>query len=190
MSNSNLNTADSAQKSPTHLTIFSNHLLIDTLLSLVPKIGLVYLFHDVTADLCFTSKLNTSFWFPSTTADLHGPGRVIQTSSTEQTLGASIKARRHCETDVLVAQIAFGAVLVFWTIAQWGMGLSVRRYALRLELQNYNTIQPHECLDEEKASYEDEAFTDQYQDSVKLGQQSTFQEKDNITVIEVAEKPS
>ncbi|KAI4803557.1 hypothetical protein E4T44_11153 [Aureobasidium sp. EXF-8845] len=180
----------SYKKSPTHLTIFSNHLLIDTLLSFVPKIGLVYLFHDVTADLCFTSKLNTSFWFPSTTADLHGPGRVIQTSSTEQTLGASIKARRHCETDVLISQLAFGAILVFWTIAQWGMGLSVRRYALRLELQNYNTIQPHECLDEEKASYEHEAFTDQYQDSVRLGQQSISQEKDTITLIEVAEKPS
>jgi hypothetical protein len=156
----------------------------------VPKIGLVYLFHDVTADLCFTSKLNTSFWFPSTTADLHGPGRVIQTSSTEQTLRASIKARRHCETHVLIAQIAFGAVLAFWTVAQWGIGLSVRRYALRLELQNYNTIKPHECLDEEKASYEVEAFTDQYQDSVKLVQQSIFQEKDNTIVIEIAEKLS
>jgi hypothetical protein len=58
------------------------------------------------------------------------------------------------------------------------MGLSVRRYALRLELQNYNAIQP-----------EDEGFTDQYQDSVKFVQQST-REKDNITVIEVAGKPS
>jgi hypothetical protein len=172
------------------LTIFSNHLLIDTVLSLVPKIGLVYLFHDVTADLCFTSKLNTSFWFPSTTADLHGPGRVIQTSSTEQSLGASIKARRHCETDVLIAQLAFGAVLVFWTIAQWGMGLSVRRYALRLELQNYNTIQCHECLDEEKGFYEDECFADEYRDSIRVVQQSTFREKDSITVIEVSEKPS
>jgi len=180
----------SYKKSPTHLTIFSNHLLIDTLLSLVPKLGLVYLFHDVTADLCFTSKLNTSFWFPSTTADLHGPGRVIQTSSTEQTLRASINARRHCETHVLIAQIAFAAVLIFWTIAQWGIGLSVRRYALRLELQNYNTIRPHECLDEEKAFYEDEAITDQYHDSVNLIQQSTFQDKDNITVIEIAEKLS
>jgi hypothetical protein len=69
------------------------------------------------------------------------------------------------------------------------MGLSVRRYALRLELQNYNAIQPHECFDEEKASYEDEGFTDQYQDSAKFVQQST-REKDNITVIEVAGKPS
>lgn len=172
------------------MTIFSNHLLIDTVLSLVPKIGLVYLFHDVTADLCFTSKLNTSFWFPSTISDLHGPGRVIQTSSTEQTLGASIKARRHCETDVLIAQIAFGAVLVFWTIAQWGMGLSVRRYALRLELQNYNTIQRDERLDEEKAFYEDENFADEYQLPVQSVQQSILREKDSITVIEVAEKPS
>ncbi|KAG9585285.1 hypothetical protein KCU86_g23089, partial [Aureobasidium melanogenum] len=166
----------SFKKSPTHLTIFSNHLLIDTVLSLVPKIGLVYLFHDVTSDLCFTSKLNTSFWFPSTTADLHGPGRVIQTSSPEQTLGASIKARRHCETDVLIAQIAFGAVLVFWTIAQWGMGLSVRRYALKLELHNYQTVQ---CVDEEKAFYKEESLADEYEDAVKSVQQWARGEKDS-----------
>lgn len=178
--------SNSVQKSPTHLTIFSNHLLIDTVLSLVPKIGLVYLFHDVTADLCFTSKLNTSFWFPSTTSDLHGPGRVIQTSSPEQTLGASIKARRHCETDVLIAQIAFGAVLVFWTIAQWGMGLSVRRYALKLELLNYQAAQ---CMDEEKAFYKEESLADEYQDAVKSVQQWSRGEKDR-TFIEVAEKPS
>ncbi|KAG9632533.1 hypothetical protein KCU95_g2713, partial [Aureobasidium melanogenum] len=177
----------SFKKSPTHLTIFSNHLLIDTVLSLVPKIGLVYLFHDVTSDLCFTSKLNTSFWFPSTTADLHGPGRVIQTSSPEQTLGASIKARRHCETDVLIAQIAFGAVLVFWTIAQWGMGLSVRRYALKLELHNYQTAQ---CVDEEKAFYKEESLADGYEEAVKSVQQWAWGEKDSTTFIEVAEKPS
>ncbi|KAK6007287.1 hypothetical protein QM012_006295 [Aureobasidium pullulans] len=177
----------SFKKSPTHLTIFSNHLLIDTVLSLVPKIGLVYLFHDVTADLCFTSKLNTSFWFPSTIEDLHGPGRVIQSSSPEQTLGASIKARRHCETDVLVAQIAFGAVLVFWTIAQWGMGLSVRRYALKLELNNYQTVQ---CVDEEKAFYKEQSLADEYQDAVKSVQQWARGEKDSTTFIEVAEKPS
>ncbi|KEQ77529.1 hypothetical protein M436DRAFT_37083 [Aureobasidium namibiae CBS 147.97] len=180
----------SYKKSPTHLTIFSNHLLIDTVLSLVPKFGLVYLFYDVTADLCFTSKLNTSFWFPSSAADLHGSGRVIQTSSTEQTLGASIKARRHCETDVLIAQIAFGAVLVFWTIAQWGMGLSVRRYALRLELQNYNSIQRNERLDEEKALYKDEGYADEYQDHVHIVQQLKPSEKDSVTVIEIAEKHS
>ncbi|KAH0256434.1 hypothetical protein KCU71_g21908, partial [Aureobasidium melanogenum] len=177
----------SFKKSPTHLTIFSNHLLIDTVLSLVPKIGLVYLFHDVTSDLCFTSKLNTSFWFPSTTADLHGPGRVIQTSSPEQTLGASIKARRHCETDVLIAQIAFGAVLVFWTIAQWGMGLSVRRYALKLELHNYQTVQ---CVDEEKAFYKEESLADEYEDAVKSVQQWARGEKDSTAFIEVAERPS
>jgi len=45
-------------------------------------------------------------------------------------------------------------------------------------------------LDEEKAFYEDEAITDQYHDSVNLVHQSTFQEKDNITVIEIAEKLS
>lgn len=183
----NLIISNLAQKSPTHLTIFSNHLLIDTILSLVPKIGLVYLFHDVTSDLCFTSKLNTSFWFPSTTADLHGPGRVIQTSSPEQTLGASIKARRHCETDVLIAQIAFGAVLVFWTIAQWGMGLSVRRYALKLELHNY---QADQCVDEEKAFYKEESLADEYEDAVKSVQRWTRGEKDSATFIEVAEKPS
>ncbi|KAG9824868.1 hypothetical protein KCU98_g17204, partial [Aureobasidium melanogenum] len=177
----------SFKKSPTHLTIFSNHLLIDTVLSIVPKIGLVYLFHDVTSDLCFTSKLNTSFWFPSTTADLHGPGRVIQTSSPEQTLGASIKARRHCETDVLIAQIAFGAVLVFWTIAQWGMGLSVRRYALKLELHNYQTAQ---CVDEEKAFYKEESLANGYEEAVKSVQQWAWGEKDSTTFIEVAEKPS
>lgn len=183
----NLITSDSVQKSPTHLTIFSNHLLIDTVLSLVPKTGLVYLFHDVTADLCFTSKLNTSFWFPSTTADLHGPGRVIQTSSPDQTLGASIKARRHCETDILIAQIAFGAVLVFWTIAQWGMGLSVRRYALKLELHNYQAVQ---SVDEEKAFYKEDSLADEYQDAVKSAQQRARGEKDNTTFIEVAERPS
>lgn len=178
------------QKSPTHLTIFSNHLLIDTVLSLVPKFGLVYLFYDVTADLCFTSKLNTSFWFPSTSEDLHGPGRVIQTSSTEQSLGASIKARRHCETDVLVAQIAFGAVLVFWTIAQWGMGLSVRRYAVRLELQSYTAASSNQHIDEEKAFYEEDSLADEYQDAVTVVQKWTCREKDSTTFIEVAEKPS
>lgn len=180
----------SYKKSPTHLTIFSNHLLIDTVLSLVPKFGLVYLFYDVTADLCFTSKLNTSFWFPSTSEDLHGPGRVIQTSSTEQSLGASIKARHHCETDVLVAQIAFGAVLVFWTIAQWGMGLSVRRYAVRLELQSYTAASSNQHIDEEKAFYEEDSLADEYQDAVTVVQKWTCREKDSTTFIEVAEKPS
>jgi hypothetical protein len=149
----------SFKRSPTHLTIFSNHLLIDTLLSLVPKIGLVHLFHNVTADLCFTSKLNTSFWFPSSAEPLHGPGRVIQTSSSELSLGASIKARRHCETDVLIAQITFGLVLLCWTVAQWSMGLTVRRYAAKLELH----IQLDEPAIHGEKAYRDEESTCLYQ---------------------------
>lgn len=178
------------QRSPTFLTIFSNHLLIDTVLSLVPKIGLVYLFHDLTADLCFTSKLNTSFWFPSSTSPLHGPGRVIQTSSPEETLVASLRARRHCESSLLIAQIAFIGLLVFWTVAQWGLGLSVRRYAVKLEMQNCALMQGNARMDEEKAFYEEESLADGYQDAVKAVQQWTWREKDSTIFVTEAEKPS
>lgn len=70
------------------------------------------------------------------------------------------------------------------------MGLSVRRYALRLELQNYNTEQCNEPMDEEKRFYEDERFADDYQSPVEPVQQWKYLEKDSLTVIEVAEKSS
>jgi hypothetical protein len=66
------------------------------------------------------------------------------------------------------------------------MGLSVRRYALRLELLNYNTEQRNEHMDEEKRFYEDERSAS----PVEPVRQRTCFEKDNTTVIEVAEKPS
>jgi hypothetical protein len=70
------------------------------------------------------------------------------------------------------------------------MGLSVRRYALRLELQNYNTIQRNELMDQEKGFYDDdECSANDYQEPV-IVQQPMFREKDSISVIEVAEKPS
>ena len=163
-----------SQRSPTFLTIFSNHLLIDTVLSLVPKIGLVFLLHDLTTDLCFTSQFNTSFWLPSTNSPLHGPGRVIQTSIPEETLHESIKARRHCQAGVLIAQIALFTVLSLWTVAQWGFGLSVRRYAVKLELQNGILTRDNQHMDEEKAFYEEESLADGYHDAVRVMQQWTW----------------
>jgi len=70
------------------------------------------------------------------------------------------------------------------------MGLSVRRYALRLELQNYNTPVGNESIDQEKGFYQDESFANLHQISVEPVQQWTCREKDSTTVIEVAEKPS
>jgi hypothetical protein len=70
------------------------------------------------------------------------------------------------------------------------MGLSVRRYALRLELQNYTTEQCNERMDEEKRFHEDERFADDYQSPVEPVQQWACFEKDSTTIIEVAEKPS
>lgn len=177
------------QRSPTFLTIFSNHLIIDTILSLVPKLGLIYLFHDLTADLCFTSKLNTSFWSPSSTSDLHGPGRVIQTSSPEDIV-ATIRARRHCETTILIAKIIFVGFLVLWTVAQWGLGLSIRRYAVKLEMHNSNLIHGDERVDVEKAFYEEESLADGYQDAVKAVSQWTWRENDVAVFVENAERPS
>jgi hypothetical protein len=62
------------------------------------------------------------------------------------------------------------------------MGLSVRRYALRLELQNYNTTQRNELVDQEKGFYDDERSADDYQEPV-IVQQSISREKDSITVL-------
>jgi hypothetical protein len=62
------------------------------------------------------------------------------------------------------------------------MGLSVRRYALRLELQNYNTIQRNELVDQEKGFYDDERSADDYQEPV-IAQQSISREKDSIIVL-------
>lgn len=67
------------------------------------------------------------------------------------------------------------------------MGLSVRRYALKLELHNY---QADQCVDEEKAFYKEESLADEYEDAVKSVQRWTRGEKDSATFIEVAEKPS
>lgn len=67
------------------------------------------------------------------------------------------------------------------------MGLSVRRYALKLELHNYQMVQ---YVDEEKAFYKEESLADGYQDAVKSVQQWSRGEKDSTTFIEVAEKAS
>jgi hypothetical protein len=54
------------------------------------------------------------------------------------------------------------------------MGLSVRRYALRLELQNYNTTQRNELVDQEKGFYDDERSADDYQEPVIVQQSISF----------------
>lgn len=164
------------KRSSTLLTIFSNHLLIDTVLSLVPKIGLIYLFHDLTKDLCFTS-LNTSFWLPSDSSRLHGPGRVIPLYD------QSMKAREHCQVGLLCAQVALLVILVMWTAAQWGLGLGIRRYALKLEMAELRAMP----VDEEKLAVfcERDTSADGYRDAVEAVQQWTWPPRyeENVPVV-------
>lgn len=139
--------------------------MIDTVLSLVPKIGLIYLFHDLTKDLCLAS-LNVTFWLPSEASRLHGPGRVIHVNDT------SLQARKHCEIGLVSAQAILLAILVLWTAAQWGLGLGIRRYALKLELAEYRSAP----VDEEKQAifYREDSIADEYHDAVKAVQKWTW----------------
>ena len=75
-------------------------------------------------------------------------------------------ARKHCEVGISVARVILLAILVLWTTAQWGLGLYIRRYAVRLDI-NDRMAQRGVSSDEEKASYKDDAPGDMYQDHVK-----------------------
>ncbi|KAL1305785.1 hypothetical protein AAFC00_003950 [Neodothiora populina] len=153
----------SINRSSTLLTIFSNHLLIDTVLSLVPKIGVLFLFHDLTSDLCLT-QISASFWLPSEESSLHGPG--VATPNNEQWM-ETMKMRHNCELGISVARMILLAMLVLWTTAQWGLGLYIRRYAVRLEVRGRN-VEGASCgHDVEKAFYEEDSLADGYRDAVK-----------------------
>lgn len=152
------------KRSPILLTIFSNHLLIDTVLSLVPKIGLLYLFHDLTSDLCLSS-FSTTFWTPHGDSSLHGPGRVVVSS--DHQWAETMKARRNCELGISIARVLLLAVLVLWTTAQWGLGFYIRRYAVKLEIRQRVAQNTDYTPDLEKAFYEEDSLADGYQDAVK-----------------------
>ncbi|GAB7354512.1 hypothetical protein MBLNU459_g4980t2 [Dothideomycetes sp. NU459] len=177
---SGIGIAGSIKRSPTLLTIFSNHLLIDTVLSLVPKIGLLYLFSDLTKDLCFT-PLSTTFWLPSETSSLHGPGRVIELS------GQLSKSHQNCEIGLVCAQVVLLFILVLWTGAQWGLGLGIRRYALKLEMAELRAM-PGDA--EKMESFYEESLADGYHDAVRAVQEWTWPSKQGneaATVIVVTE---
>lgn len=169
------------------LTVFSNHLLIDTAISLVPKLGLAFLFRDMTRDLCHgSSNVQVRFWHPSAPSSLlHGPGRVIVEGTRPSSTGAAAHlSRQRCESGLAVAQLLLLAVLVLWTVAQWGMGLAIRRYALKLEMAE--EVQAAESglvkrpgMDVEKkaaaaAFFREDSIADGYHDAVKAMQEWTW----------------
>lgn len=52
------------------------------------------------------------------------------------------QARREmdqCEMSLVFAQLGFVLVFALWTAAQWSLGMSVRRYAMRLEAEREGT---------------------------------------------------
>lgn len=177
------------QKSPTLLTIFSNHLLIDTVLSLVPKLGLLYLFYDLTSDLCLGS-LSSNFWLPSEDSSLHGPGRVTVSSDSNdsQHWAQAMASRRHCEHGVSIARLALLAILVLWTVSQWGLGLYIRRYAVRMDLKHRLSQSVDSTFDVEKAFYEEDSLADDYQDALKSVQGWTWNGSEKEPIIEFVEK--
>lgn len=160
------------------LTVLSNHLLIDTVLSLVPKVGLLYLFHDLTSDLCLSS-LSTTFWLPNEDSQLHGPGRVMISSSHggAERYARAMKARSHCEFSISVARIILMAVLLLWTSAQWGLGLYIRRYAVKLDIRG-RLGRDEFRVDAEKgvtfSGKKERSAHDGYQDHVNAVQQWTW----------------
>lgn len=106
------------------LSIFSNHLLIDTVLSCIPKLGLLYFFSDLTRTVC----VSATQWHHSPSPLLDKRGGMMPEDPHR-----ALKRKRQCEVSFLVAQIALLAILVVWTAAQWSLGMAIRGYAVRLE---------------------------------------------------------
>lgn len=135
---------------PILLTIFSNHLLIDTVLSLVLKAALLWLFHDMTSDICFSPSLSfsssssstsrphhhaSSFWeIPGGSSSAHHafssqPGGHHPAGSN----GSGSGGNSPCDVGVTVARFVLLVFLGLFTTAQWGLGLYVRRYAASID---------------------------------------------------------
>lgn len=91
-------------------------------------------------------------------------------------LADAVTSRRRCDLGVSVAQVVFLAVLVLWTTAQWGFGLYIRRYAVKLDIANTmsDRKQPAEVRDVEKAFYEEDSLADGYFDAVESVKQWTW----------------
>lgn len=66
-----------------------------------------------------------------------------------------------------MARVALLAVLIFWTTAQWGLGLYIRRYAVKLEINGRASQGGDSIRDLEKAFYEEDSLADEYRDAVR-----------------------
>lgn len=66
-----------------------------------------------------------------------------------------------------MARMALLAVLVFWTTAQWGLGLYIRLYAVKLEIKGCVTQGGDSLRDLEKAFYEEDSLADEYRDAIR-----------------------
>lgn len=119
------------QHSSTLITIFSNHLLIDTVLSLVPRLGLMYFFSDLVHSSCpepFTSSHNEGF--------IATHKAMVTRYDFEEVTSPFVEnvVRQHqCETSLLAGSGLFMGIVLVLAIGQWHLGSSIRRYAQHLE---------------------------------------------------------
>ena len=86
----------------------------------------------------------------------------------------AVKARRHCEFGLAVARITLLGLLVLWTTAQWGLGLYIRRYAVRLDIQDRAARGQFSSMDAEKGQVYAEdgkmSLADEHDDHVEAVQ--------------------
>lgn len=115
------------------LVIFSHHLFLDTILSAIPKATILYFFHDLMRDSCAPDWTSNRPSYRS--AFNAGNGYISLSSHSQHDFSLSTQTHK-CEALVMTAQLVVFGSLLLWTLGQWSLATSIRRYSLFLNDQS------------------------------------------------------
>lgn len=153
------------QRSSTLLTIFANHLTVDAILSLAPKVCGLYVFNNLTRDLCSSGSIVSELRRPGNTANGHACGGLLGQS-------------KRCQLVILAAHMLLLGVLVAWTLAQWSLGITIRSYARALDEARktdgvYRKVEEGDALVEQRSMYDWESES-QFEKTFRPSQSHTM----------------
>lgn len=133
-------TCDILQRHPTLVQIFSNHLLVDAVLTTLPRLVLIYLSTSLPPTICHPSPAWLAF-YPS--------NDEISPSSPEEwerMARWSTRAEHTCQVVVWTLQVIVGVLVVCETMMQWWVALRVREYARELSRREDEKIKRDEPI--------------------------------------------
>lgn len=120
------------QCSPSLVTIFANHLLIDAFVSLIPKLGLVLIVNPHAVCPC-TSAFSP---LPCCTLQAMYPEAAVVEWNRMETWGLATGAAflRDCRSVVSTTRVILIPLVIILTVAQCRLSMKVRAFAAKLEL--------------------------------------------------------